>query len=125
MAIGVVANAVTVGTFPVSLSKAFTRSQAYSIYSNGYANGESQRKLISSTSRKTWGLTKALTAAQLTTLRTFYEDHNGATIPFIYNDPYEAGITGQYKVRFNGAWSATLGVGSLRGATAISLIEVA
>lgn len=125
MAIGTVSNASPVGTLPVTLSSAFTRAQAYSIYANRYPNGESQRSLISATSRKVWDLTKTLNAADLTELRAFYEDHDGPLIPFNFHDPYEAGITGDYVVRFDGIWSQTVGLGELCGQSPIRLIELA
>ncbi len=125
MAIGVVDNASPVDALPDVLCRSFRRAQQYTVYSNEYANGESQRSLISSTSRKVWELAAALTAAQLSALRTFYVDHDGATVPFTFHDFYEAGITGDYTVRFDGAWNQTVGAGALCGSVPLRLVELA
>ncbi len=125
MAIGVVDYASPVGSLPELLCRSFRRAQQYTVYSNEYANGESQRSLISLTSRKVWELSAALTATELSALRTFYTDHDGATVPFSFHDFYEAGITGDYIVRFDGAWNQTVGAGVLCGSVPLRLVEIA
>lgn len=125
MAIGVIANADPVGELPANLCRIFRRAQAYEVLANEYGDGSSQRSLVSETSRKVWELTEVLTSAEVTALRAFYDDHRGPLIPFTYHDPYEAGITGQYTVRFDGVFTQTLGAGRLTGIAALRLIELA
>ncbi|MCZ2149601.1 MAG: hypothetical protein LC126_17725 [Bryobacterales bacterium] len=101
---------------------------------NEYRNGESQRSVQATTSRKKWQLTKRLTPAQLQALRNFYDARKGAHEPFYFYDPYEASpkfshdptgaaVAGRYTVRFNSDWSQSVTPG--RSDVQIELIEVA
>lgn len=131
---GSVQNAAPATVLPNSLCRAFTRSQAYPLVENEYRNGESQRAVLASTSRKRWRLVKRLTPALLAELRNFYDARKGPTEPFYFYDPYDtspkfshdptaAMTTGRYTVRFDCEWSQTCGPG--RSDVNIGLTEVA
>jgi phage-related protein len=129
---GSVANSAPATTMPFSLASAFSRSQTYELQQNDYANGESQRTVLAATSRKSWNLTKRLTAALMTELRDFYIARGGSLEPFYFYDPYEtspkftttpSGTQGRYPVRFEGEWSQQMGLA--RGDVGIVLVELA
>jgi hypothetical protein len=131
---GSVENAAPATVLPQSLCRAFTHARAYPIIENEYRNGESQRSVLATTSRKKWTLRKRLAPSELAALRDFYDARNGMHEPFYFYDPYQTNpkfsydptgvaTTGRYTVRFNGDWSQSVGLG--RSDVEIELIEVA
>jgi len=131
---GSVENAAPSTVLPWSLSTAFARSQGYPILDNEYRNGESQRSVLASNSRKRWRLAKRLPSAQLQTLRDFYEARKGPQEPFYFYDPWDASpkfsydptgqaTPGRYTVRFEGGWEQNVNVGL--GEVSLGLVEVA
>jgi phage-related protein len=119
---------------PASLSRSFAHERSYPVVESEYRNGESQRSVQATNSRKRWRLAKRLTPAQLAALRDFYDARKGPTEPFYFYDPYETSpkfshdptglaVAGRYTVRFNGEWSQTVGLG--RSDVNIELIELA
>jgi hypothetical protein len=131
---GSLENAVPVAVLPQSLSRAFVHTREYPVIDNEYRNGESQRSITASTSRKRWRLAKRLTPPQLQALRDFYEARNGPAEPFYFYDPYETNpkfsydptgqaIQGRHTVRFNCEWSQSVSLG--RAEVEIELLEVA
>jgi hypothetical protein len=131
---GSVQNAAPFAVLPASLSIAFTRAQSYPVIDNEYHNGESQRSVQATNSRKSWRLAKRLTAAQLAALRSFYEARRGPTEPFYFYDPYETSpkfshdptgqaIIGRYTVRFDGPWEQALQLGRIDAS--LALVELA
>ena len=131
---GSVQNAVPAAVLPQSLCRAFVHTREYPVIDNEYRNGESQRSVVATTSRKRWRLAKRLNAAQLQALRAFYEARNGPAEPFYFYDPYETtpkfsydptgqAVQGRYTVRFNTDWSQTTSLG--RSDVQVELIELA
>ena len=131
---GSVLNAAPLTVLPQSLCRAFVHSREYALLDNEYRNGESQRSLLVSTSRKRWRSGKRLTPSLLEQLRNFYDARNGSQEPFYFYDPYETvpkfscdptgtAIQGRYTVRFDSAWDQSVGVG--RTDVEISLVELA
>ncbi len=129
-----VQNAVPVAVLPQSLCRAFVHTREYPVIDNEYRNGESQRSVEASTSRKRWRLAKRLNAAQLQGLRAFYEARNGPAEPFYFYDPYETNpkfsydptgqaTQGRYTVRFNCEWNQSASPG--RAEVEIEVLEVA
>ena len=86
---GSVAAVSTSAVMPLSLSSAFEHSRGWPIRLDEYANGESFRRNVGSTSRKSWQLSKRLTTAQLATLKAFYAAQNGPQLPFLFYDGAE------------------------------------
>src|SRR6185436_8922837 len=116
---GSVALAVAVTVLPLSLSSAFSHSREYAIRENIYKNGESQRLLLTASSRKRWKLGKRLTSDELTELRDFYDARGGGLEAFLFYDVYETdpkfsydetGVAtdGRHKVHFVGEWQQTV-----------------
>jgi len=131
---GSVQNAAPATVLPQSLCRAFAHERAYPLVENEYRNGESQRSVEATNSRKRWRLAKRLTPALLAALRDFYDARKGPTEPFYFYDPYEtnpkfswdptgAVVTGRYTVRFNTDWSQSVGLGS--SDVEIELVELA
>jgi hypothetical protein len=131
---GSVLNATPLTVLPASLSRVFVHERDYPVLDNEYRNGESQRSVQATNSRKRWRLAKRLTPSQLVTLRDFYEARKGPCEPFYFYDPYEASpkftydpsgqaVAGRYTVRFAGDWSQSVGLG--RADVSLELIELA
>jgi len=131
---GSVQNASPVAVLPWSLSVAFVRSQEYPVLENEYRNGESQRSVEATNSRKAWRRHLRLALSQLAVLLSFYMEHHGPLIPFYFYDPYETSpkfsydatgqsLAGRYTVRFGGVWVHSIGLG--RADVTIELVEVA
>ncbi len=131
---GSVQNCSPAAVLPQSLCRAFVHTREYPVIDNEYRNGESQRSVEASTSRKRWRLAKRLAPAQLQALRNFYEARNGPAEPFYFYDPYETSpkfsydpagqaVQGRYTVRFNCEWSES--AAPVRAEVAIELLEVA
>jgi hypothetical protein len=131
---GSVLNAAPATVLPQSLCRTFVHERAYPLIENEYKNGESQRSVLATNSRRRWRLAKRLTPAALQTLRAFFDARNGPTEPFYYYDPYDTNprfsydptgvvTVGRYTVRFNGDWSQSAGLG--RAEVEITLVEVA
>jgi phage-related protein len=131
---GSVQNAAPLTRYPASLCRAFGHERAYSLIENEYRNGESQRSVQATNSRKRWRLTKRLTPTALQTLRDFYDARKGPTEAFYFYDPYETSpkfsydptgqaVAGRHTVRFEGEWNQTVGL--VRADVEITLVEVA
>ncbi len=131
---GSVQNAAPLTVLPASLSRAFVHERDYPALDNEYRNGESQRSVQATNSRKRWRLAKRLTPAQLAALRDFYDARKGPTEPFHFYDPYETSpkfshdptgqaVVGRYTVRFAGEWSQSVDLS--RADVGIELLEVA
>ena len=129
-----VQNAAPLTVMPASLSRSFAHDRAYPVVESEYRNGESQRTVQATNSRKRWRLAKRLTPVQLGTLRDFYDARKGPAEPFYFYDPYETNpkfshdptgtaVAGRYTVRFNSDWNQSVDPGRLE--VQIELIEVA
>jgi len=129
-----VQNAAPLTVLPASLSSAFVHQREYPVLDNEYRNGESQRSVQATNSRKRWRLVKRLTPAQLAELRDFYDARKGPAEPFYFYDPWETvprfshdptgqATQGRYTVRFNSDWSQSLGLALAE--LQIELVELA
>ena len=131
---GSVLNAAPATVLPQSLCRTFVHERVYPLIENEYKNGESQRSVLATNSRRRWRLAKRLTPSALQTLRDFFDARNGSTEPFYFYDPYETSprfsydptgvaTVGRYIVRFNGDWQQSCGPG--RSDVQIELLELA
>jgi hypothetical protein len=131
---GSVQNAAPLTVMPASLSRSFAHERTYPVVESEYRNGESQRSVQATNSRKHWRLAKRLTPAQLASLRDFYDARKGPTEPFYLYDPYETSpkfssdptgqaVAGRYTVRFAGEWNQSVDLG--RADVDVELIELA
>jgi hypothetical protein len=131
---GSVQNAAPLTVLPASLSRAFVHEREYPLLDNEYRDGESQRSVQATNSRKRWRLAKRLTPAQLSALRNFYDARRGPTEPFYFYDPWETSpkfshdptgqaVAGRYTVRFAGAWEQSTSLA--RTDLTLEMVEVA
>ena len=131
---GSVQNAAPTTVLPFSLCKSFVHERVYPLIENEYKNGESQRSVLATNSRRRWRQAKRLTPALLVALRNFFDARNGSTEPFYFYDPYDTNpkfsydatgvaTVGRYIVRFNGDWQQSSGPG--RSDVQIELLELA
>ena len=131
---GSVQSAAPVTVLPLSLCKSFVHERAYPLIENEYKNGESQRSVLATNSRRRWRQAKRLTPAALVALRNFFDARNGSAEPFYFYDPYDTSpkfsydptgvaTVGRYIVRFNGDWQQFCGPG--RSDVQIELLELA
>lgn len=118
------------GVLPQNLCTAFTEQRQFPMLSTTYHDGETERSLIQDgvnvpASLRSWKLTQRLTAAQLQTLKTFFEGKNGGLVPFFFYDYFEVSpgspigsnydgtgvsIQGRHTVVFRGNWSETVSI---------------
>mgnify|MGYP000308328220 FL=1 len=132
---GSVAAASASAVLPLFISVSFEHARQWGVEDNTYVCGDSQCRTLTTTSRKTWRLTKRLTPDQWDDLLAFWIARNGTLDPFYFYDGTETtprwtwdatgvSTTGRYTVRFGN----TRMVGTLsipRSETEIELIEIA
>ena len=131
---GSVQNAAPATVLPQSLCRTFVHERMYPLIENEYKNGESQRSVQATNSRRRWRLAKRLTPAALQGLRDFFDARNGPTEPFYFYDPYDTNprfsydptgvvTVGRYTVRFDGDWNQSIGLARVE--VNIMLVELA
>jgi len=130
---GSVAVAVPVTVMPNSLSTRFRHSREYILKANDYKNGESQRGVLVTSSRRRWSIDKRMTPAALATLRNFYDARNGPheafyfydvweTVPKFSHDPTGVATAGRFTVRFVGQWPQEANISRLE--TSVTVLEI-
>jgi hypothetical protein len=127
------------GVMPASLCTAFTEVREYVQLQNRYHDGTIHRSQLAETSRRTYRLSKRLSAAALAALWNFWVSQNGGLTPFAFYDPFgvAAGeqigsnydptgnnIQGRVTVAFRGNWAQAtdLARSNVQG---LELVEVA
>jgi hypothetical protein len=74
---------------PASLSTAFTEVREYAQLQNQYHDGTVQRSQLAQTSRRTFRLSKRLSASVLSALYSFWVSQKGGLTPFAFYNPFE------------------------------------
>ena len=127
------------GVMPASLSTAFTESREYAQLQNQYRDGTIQRSQLAQTSRRTFMLSKRLSANDLSTLSGFWAARKGGLMPFAFYNPFDVAsgqqigsnydptgnsTQGRVTVVFRGAWAQAtdLARSNVQG---LELVEVA
>lgn len=132
--------AVPTEVLPASLCTAFTEARTYEQLQGSYHDGTIQRSQLAQSSRKTFKLSKRLTASAVATLYNFVVDMQGALMPFYFYNPFEvasgqqpgsnydptgSNTQGRYVVHFVGnTWSQSSDV-CRTNVSGIQLAEVA
>ena len=108
------------GVMPASLSTAFTESREYAQLQNQYRDGTIQRSQLAQTSRRTFRLSKRLSASVLSALYGFWVSQKCGLTPFAFYNPFEVtagqqigsnydptgnGTQGRVTVVFRGPWA--------------------
>jgi len=127
------------GVMPASLSTAFTEVREYEQLQNQYHDGTVQRSQLAQTSRRTFRLSKRLSASVLSALYSFWVSQKGGLTPFAFYNPFEVAsgqqigsnydptgnsTQGRVTVVFRGNWgqATDLGRSNVQG---LQLVEVA
>lgn len=128
------------GVLPASLCTVFTEVRQYEQLQSAYHDGTTQRSQLAQTSRRTFRLSKRLSASALAALYNFWIAQNGGLTPFAYYNPFEpaagqpvgsnydatgSSTQGRYTVVFRGGtWTQATDIcrNSLQG---LELVEVA
>ena len=74
---------------PASLSTAFTELREYAQLQNQYHDGTIHRSQLAQTSRRTFRLSKRLSAPVLSALYSFSVSQKGGLTPFAFYSPFE------------------------------------
>ena len=127
------------GVMPPSLCTAFTELREYAQLQNQYRDGTIQRSQLAQTSRRTFRLSKRLSASALAGLYNFWISQNGGLTPFAFYSPFEVtagqqigsnydptgnGTQGRVMVVFRGNWSQATDV-ARSTVGGLELVEVA
>ena len=124
---------------PASLSTAFTESREYAQLQNQYRDGTIQRSQLAQTSRRTFRLSKRLSATVLSALYSIWVSQKGGLTPFAFYNPFEVtsgqqigsnydptgnSTQGRVTVVFRGPWAQAtdLARSNVQG---LELVEVA
>lgn len=108
---GSVVLATPTTVFPNLLSSAYQRIKTFETITNTYPDATNQRSGLVASDRNTWVLTKRLNAAQMASLRSFYNACKGPQTAFYFYDPADANYQydptgtqtlGRYIARFQG-----------------------
>jgi hypothetical protein len=86
---GNIANAAPSGVMPATLCTAFTEEREYAQLQNQYHDGTVQRSQLAQTSRRTFRLSKRLSASVLSVLYSFWVSQKGGLTPFAFYNPFE------------------------------------
>src|ERR1035437_8682125 len=77
------------GVMPASLCTAFTELREYVQLQNQYHDGTIQRSQLAQTSRRTFRLSKRLSASLLAALYSFWASQNAGLTPFAFYNPFD------------------------------------
>ena len=127
------------GVMPASLCTAFTEWREYVQLQNQYHDGTIHRSQLAQTSRRTFRLSKRLSASLLSSLYTFWVSQNGGLTPFAFYNPFDVSAgqqigsnydpagnntQGRVTVVFRGNWAQATDL-ARSNVQALELIEVA
>ena len=97
------------GVMPASLSTAFTESREYAQLQNQYRDGTIQRSQLAQTSRRTFMLSKRLSANDLSTLSGFWAARKGGLMPFAFYNPFDVASGQQIGSNYDPTGNSTQG----------------
>ncbi len=127
------------GVMPFSLCTAFAELRESVQLQNQYHDGTVQRSQLAQTSRRTFRLSKRLSAAALSALYNFWASQNGGLTPFAFYNPFDVATgqqigsnydptgnntQGRVTVAFRGNWAQATDL-SRSDVQALELVEVA
>lgn len=128
-----VANAAPTTVLPAFLCRSFLHSREYVVEQTDYADGGRQTRLVTTSSRKSWQLEPACSAAVLASISDFYLARKGPLQPFYFYDLTQGGgvvyddtgvaTNGRYTVKFTGDYQHDISVG--KSFAQIGIVELA
>jgi hypothetical protein len=117
-----------------NLCTAFVEDCAFLQLENSYHDGTVHRSRLAQTPRRSFKLSKRLTASALASLKTFWDAHRDVPFYFYYPmegtpvgsnyDPAGNCTTGRYTVVFRGGWAQEITLGRVN-VPQIEMVEVA
>ena len=99
--------AVPNGVMPFSLCTAFTETREYAQLQNQYHDGTVQRSQLAQTSRRTFRLSKRMSASLLSTLYSFWGSQNGGFTAFAFYNPFDVASGQPHSVEDDQHWRPT------------------
>jgi len=127
------------GVMPLALCTAFTELREYAQLQSQYHDGTIQRSQLAQTSRRTFRLSKRLSASALSALCNFWVSQNGGLTPFAFYNPFDVlagqqigsnydptgnNTQGRVTVVFRGSWAQATDL-ARTNVEGLQLIEVA
>ena len=106
---GNINNAIPNGVMPASLCTAFTELREFAQLHNQYHDGTIQRSQLAQTSRRTFRLSKRLSASALSALYSFWVSQHGGLMPFVYYNPSDVAAGQQIGSNYDPAGNSTQG----------------
>jgi len=106
---GNIQNAAPNGVMPASLCTAFTELREYAQLQNQYHGGTVQRLQLAQTSRRTFRLSKRLSASVFSALYNFWTTQNGGLTPFAFYDPFDVAAGQQIGSNYDPTGNTTQG----------------
>ena len=97
------------GVMPASLCTAVTELREYAQLQNQYHDGTIQRAHLAQTSRRTFRLSKRLSASLLSSLYSFWVSQNAGLTPFAFYSPFEVAAGQQIGSNYDPAGNNTQG----------------
>src|ERR1035438_9419923 len=94
---------------PLSLCTAFTELREYAQLQNQYHDGTIQRSQLAQTSRRTFRLSKRLSASVLSALYSFWVSQKGGLTPFAFYNPFEVAAGQQIGGNYDPTGNSTQG----------------
>jgi hypothetical protein len=94
---------------PASLCTAFTELREYAQLQNQYHDGTIQRSQLAQTSRRTFRLSKRLSASLLSALYNFWVWQNGGLTPFAFYNLFDVPTGQQIGSNYDGTGNNTQG----------------
>jgi hypothetical protein len=94
---------------PASLCTAFTELREYAQLQNQYHDGTIQRSQLAQTSRRTFRLSKRLSASVLSALYSFWVSQKGGLTPFAFYNPFEVTSGQQIGSNYDPSGNSTQG----------------
>src|SRR6204780_4311134 len=94
---------------PASLCTAFTELREYVQLQNQYHDGTVQRSQLAQTSRRTFRLSKRLTASPLAALYSFWVSQNAGLTPFVFYNPFDVASGQQIGSNYDSTGNNTQG----------------
>ena len=136
---GNIMSAAPTAVMPESLCLSFVELREFVQLQNQYHDGTVQRSQLAQTSRRTFRLSKRLTASLLAALYSFWVSQNAGMTPFAFYNPFDVAsgqqigsnydptgnnTQGRVTVVFRGNWAQTTDV-ARTNVQALELVEVA
>jgi hypothetical protein len=136
---GNIQNAAPSGVIPYALCTAFSESREYVQLQTQYHDGAIQRSQLVQTSRRTFRLSKRLSASALSALYGFWISQNAGLTPFAFYNPFDVAsgqqigsnydptgnnTQGRVTVVFRGNWAQATDI-ARTNVQALELVEVA